>query len=337
MKNNAQRFGDEILTFVDICDFEKMELQEGEKKIKMQIMKTGKFDHPFGKFEITTKDLKEFAEHFKDNTRRVDLAVDYSHRSDEKAAGWFRGISVSENGKKLFAEIEMTPEGLRSIQDKEFRFFSPEFSFLYTDDETGKKTPNVILGGGLTNRPFLKQMKAVVPLSEVNKTKNERLKNMDTISIEAHEAAMKILNDRIKELEVKAELLLTEQSNSVKLSEEVSGLKSEITKLQADNAKKEKENTFEKMLSDGKVNESQRVHFLSDNMEEFIKCSKPVNLEPNGSDKTNDNPTGDASTKLDEIANKLMSERKVNYSDAMKLAMSENKELAKQYEKEVEL
>ena len=330
MQNNQKMFGEEILTFIDVVDFQSLKLEEDQPSTKIQIMKAGKFDHPYGPFEITDRDLQMFELNFKNNVRRVDLAVDYSHDAGAKAAGWFKDV-VAE-GDKLYAEIEWTPEGFRSIKEKEFRFFSPEFTFLHVDAETGEKAVNVLLGGGLTNRPFLKEMEPIISLSEQRKSKYERPKKMDTISLQAHEAEVKVLNSRIKELEETAE-------SAKKFADEVKTLKSEISKLHAENEKQQKDNEFNKMLSEGKVCEAQRKAFIEGNMAEFVRLHQPVNLGQGlgHSTQKDGGKTLTAEEEVDQKAEKLSQEKGISYSEAIKEVFRSDKELARRYNEEVEL
>jgi phage I-like protein len=123
----------------------------------IQIMKAGEFDHPgFGKLKITPADLHQFKENFDKKVRGVDLAVDVAHEPDKGAVAWFKELKV--DGDKLMAKVAWTEEGATLIKSGKYRYFSPEFTFSYTDAESGKQFKDVLLGGAITNRPFLKNM-----------------------------------------------------------------------------------------------------------------------------------------------------------------------------------
>lgn len=130
----------------------------------IQIMKTGSFQHPkHGELQITDADLHLFKENFDKKVRGVDLAVDVSHDPDKGAVGWFKELRVEPG--KLMARVAWTEEGKEMVAGGKFRYFSPEFAFQYQDAETGKQFKDVLLGGAITNRPFLKNM-APIELSE---------------------------------------------------------------------------------------------------------------------------------------------------------------------------
>lgn len=123
----------------------------------IQIMKTGEFDHPMhGKLKISPADLHQFKENFDNKVRGTDLAVDVSHKPDAGAVAWFKELKV--DGEKLMAKVAWTEEGKELVSSGKYRYFSPEFMFNYKDAESGKQFKDVLLGGAITNRPFLKNM-----------------------------------------------------------------------------------------------------------------------------------------------------------------------------------
>lgn len=148
-----------------IIDLQEVMLAEGGKDSWIQIMKTGKFQHPvYGEMEITQSDLQQFKENFDANIRGIKLFADVNHDDNHAAVAEFKELRV-ETGK-LMALMEWNAKGEQLIKSGEYRYFSPEFAFTYTDAETGKKYKDVLLGGGITNRPFLKGMDPI-ELSEM--------------------------------------------------------------------------------------------------------------------------------------------------------------------------
>jgi len=140
---------------VDLAQFAE---SNGESWI--QVMKTGKWDHPKHKdIQIAPADLAQFKDNFDRKVRGVDLAVDISHNPDGGAVGWFKELRV--DGDKLMARVDWTKGGAQALKGRKYRYFSPEFMFSWTDPATGQTHKNVMLGGALTNRPFLKGMEPV--------------------------------------------------------------------------------------------------------------------------------------------------------------------------------
>jgi hypothetical protein len=79
------------------------------------------------------------------------------------AAGCVKDAKVDTAG--LHLQVDFTPAAAKSIQDKEYRYFSAEFVDEWTD-ATGAAHKDVLFGGGLTNRPFMKNL-LPVNLSEL--------------------------------------------------------------------------------------------------------------------------------------------------------------------------
>lgn len=136
----------------------------------MQVLKTGKFFDPrYKSFEITEKMLNELVNNFKSGVRGIVPTLDYAHETDGVAAGWFKDLYIKDGDKgrkELWAKIELTPSGQKSLSDKEYGYLSADFDESYVDNETGKKCGCVLLGAALTNRPVLKRMSPAIQLAE---------------------------------------------------------------------------------------------------------------------------------------------------------------------------
>jgi hypothetical protein len=102
----------------------------------------------------------------KNKVRGTDLDVDYDHKAqDGKAAGWVKDADGRPDG--LWIQVEFTDDAFASIQKKEYRYFSPEFADKWTHPKTGAVHKDVLFGGALTNRPFLKDI-LPINMSEVS-------------------------------------------------------------------------------------------------------------------------------------------------------------------------
>lgn len=154
MQKRAQNFFyKKCVSFSEITSTE-------DGKSTIQILRIGQWNHPiYGQFSISPADLEQFVFNFKANVRGVDLCVDENHEGEHKAIGWFRDVFRDWNA--LFATIEWNDRGLELINSKTYRYFSPELFFSYRDEETDVEMRNVLIWGGITNRPFFKGMKAL--------------------------------------------------------------------------------------------------------------------------------------------------------------------------------
>lgn len=96
--------------------------------------------------------------------RKTPLVIDYEHQTlnaakngrPAPAAGWFKGLKVEDTGV-FAADVKWTAKAKRMIQDDEYRYFSPVFTYR---PGTGEITN--LLHVALTNAPALDGMMAAV-------------------------------------------------------------------------------------------------------------------------------------------------------------------------------
>lgn len=123
-----------------------------------------------GNFEMTPSDLEEMVTHFDEGVAMVEgsnkLPINYGHDISGKAAGWIVRLTVENNGTELWGDVEWTKEGLRMLQEGEFKYISPEWnprSLPYQDPEDEEMwLDNVFTGAGLTNIPLFKKLKPIM-------------------------------------------------------------------------------------------------------------------------------------------------------------------------------
>jgi len=132
----------------------------------IQAMPLGSYEHPVhGKIDFTPDKLKQFADNVNNKVRGQDLDIDYDHKQQTaEAAGWVQAAESTDKGLNL--KVEWTKKAAERIRNKEYRYFSPEFTDEWQHPKTGAKHQNVLFGGALTNRPFLKDI-LPVNLSEL--------------------------------------------------------------------------------------------------------------------------------------------------------------------------
>ena len=234
----------------------------------------------FGQVQITQDTLISFVENFKKDAYGVELSIDYDHETRE-AAGWVRDVFLSNDGVTLLGEIKWTPKGALSLKDKEFRYFSPEFSLNYVHPHTGIEHGPTLLGGALVNRPFLK-MNAIVGLKE---KQNQEIE-MDTIKLSDHNAKVEELTKQIETLKLGEESTKTLVDNmkaeNVKLSEELNAMKEA-------KVKEERDAKHNKLFTENKINKAQ-LEALNEGKElyEVLELGEMMNTNPKGTDKSND-------------------------------------------------
>ncbi len=131
----------------------------------LQAFPVGEYSHEvYGKIKMTVERARNMASNIIRKVRGIDLAIDYGHNSGGEAAGWVTSAEARQDGLWLF--VEWTKEAANKIREGEYRYFSPEYMDVWTHPQTQEKFKDVLVGGGLTNRPFLKNIMPV-NLSEI--------------------------------------------------------------------------------------------------------------------------------------------------------------------------
>lgn len=122
----------------------------------------GSYTHPiYGTIDVTTERVKNFMDSVKNKVRgTVEPSINYHHNNEDVAAGWVKDADQRSDG--LWVLVEWVKEAAQAIKDKKYRYFSSEFVDEWTNPETKVTHKDVILGGALTNRPFMKNL---VPLN----------------------------------------------------------------------------------------------------------------------------------------------------------------------------
>jgi hypothetical protein len=131
-------------------------------------MPIGQYEHPvYGPIDITPDKVKQFAQNVKDGVRGTELDIDYDHKANGgEAAGWVKDAEARPDG--LWLLVEWTKTAYQKLKEKAYRYFSPEYRDEWEHPKDGTKYQNVLFGGAVTNRPFLKDIMAI-NMSEIFK------------------------------------------------------------------------------------------------------------------------------------------------------------------------
>jgi hypothetical protein len=160
------------------ADLRGLQLSDGNKKW-IQAMRVGDYQHPaYGKISFTVDRLQRFADSVRNKVRGIALDIDYDHKADpargNEAAGWVEDAKVE--GDSLMLLVEWTKTAAEKIKEGAYRYFSPEFKDEWADS-AGVQHRDVLFGGGITNRPFLKDL-LPVNLSELTFAEKKERKGM---------------------------------------------------------------------------------------------------------------------------------------------------------------
>jgi phage I-like protein len=217
------------------CKLSTIDFSDDKKDLPqvIEVARVVEGEHPtYGKISITKEHLKSFVANFNDKVTGTDLAVNEDHKKNE-AFGWFKDLFLNEEGDICYGTVNWNAKGTRALSEKEYRYFSPEFRFNYTHPHTKKEFGATLIGGALTNYPFLK-MDAITELSEKHKPTTKG-NNVETIELSIHKKA---IDER--------DVTILELSNKNK-------------ELTAKVEKSEKAAVHLKMFNEGKINKAQLV------------------------------------------------------------------------------
>lgn len=272
----------EIGTIFSGCELGQIDLSEKQKGVPtvIEIAKVMSGTHPtYGEINITKEHLESFVKNFSAKVTSTDLAINEDHKKNE-AFAWYKDVFLSEDGNTLYGSVAWNENGVDALRKKKYRYFSPEFRFNYVHPHTGKEHGPTLLGGALTNYPFLK-MEAIVELNEkqkANVTQPTKEKKMPTIELKDHEAAVVELNGKIKATEDKV----------VELNAKVQTLEKENSSLKAAAEKAAKESANQKLFDAGKINKAQLVALNEGkSMLEVLSLNEQMNTKANGGEGSN--------------------------------------------------
>ena len=187
-------------------DLSAIQLNE-QRQSWIQAARPGQYQHPkYGVLDFSFERLRRLMDSVKNKVRGIDLDIDYDHKTDvamgNKAAGWVRDADVRNDG--LWLLVEWTEPAAQAIKQKEYRYFSPEFLSEWVD-AAGKKFEDVLSGGGITNRPFLKDL-LPINLSELDFGQSNE-NNNEGVEMKLSDLAKAIgLSETATEAEVTAKL-----------------------------------------------------------------------------------------------------------------------------------
>lgn len=269
---------------------------------------TGKYRYGFDDMVLDEKVFSDFKKNFDSGAYGIAPAINYNHDMFDKAAGWIKSVDIREleedaklsSSKKRYAidlGVEWTPAAAKAIRDGEYRYFSIEFAFDYKNSETGKVTKNVITGGALTNKPFLKG--TVLELQEVAENKKE-VESMNIAEIKGVLLSDHSIN--LDELVERSKRLSEVESELEKAEEKIEELEKEVKEAEAEAEAKEVEAVLSDALSSGKATKHLcdsvlRAHFLSigSDAAKKIVSEMPVivKIEPKGATLSDDVKEGE--------------------------------------------
>jgi hypothetical protein len=139
--------------------------ESGESVVWVHAVPIKTWHHPaYGEVSVTRERAERMLANFNEGVRGQDIATDYEHGLDPakgtKASGWLRDMRLEDDG--LHWAVEFTEPAKGEIDNDEWKYFSPEWYDVWVHPDTQEVYEDVVVGGGLTNRPYIK---GLVPLN----------------------------------------------------------------------------------------------------------------------------------------------------------------------------
>lgn len=294
-------------------------------------------DPRYGIVPITKETLLQFKENFEKGVRGIEICVDFEHKVDDGAAGWFKKVYLAEDGERLRAEIDWTPDGEAALKGKKYAYFSPDFEFNYEDNETGENFGPVLKGAALTNRPVIKRMEPAIELSEGDVMKIE-LEKLQAENKDLKAQTVK-LNEQVQAMEQKLADPAQSPEALLKVIEE---LKAENAKLkesvgQMNEAKQlaEKKAQFQKLLTEGKAVPAQEDAFIKGDTIKFAELAGSPNLGNKGHGGQGPESVEDPEAEVIKLAEAKVKESggKLQFAEAVSQVRQEKPDLWKEARK----
>lgn len=145
---------------------------------KVHLIPIGQWEHDlYGPIIINAADIREYQQNFNAGVRKgVFITAGHEGYNELPAVGWITEVESRDTG--LWGTVEWNELGKETLNDKQFKFFSPEMYRDYEDPQTHQFFRNVLTGGALTKSPYFKELEAVVFSDRNIKSNFEENKNM---------------------------------------------------------------------------------------------------------------------------------------------------------------
>src|SRR5258706_1735308 len=144
---------------VDLSAITAFDEQNGKTSSWVHSLPIGTYKHPiYGTISVDADRAKRFADSVNNRTRGIEPSINYNHNNQDIAAGWGKKAEARADGVWMF--VEWTDDAATQIKEKKYKYFSAEFDDEWADPQ-GNKFTDVMFGGALTNRPFMKNLAAI--------------------------------------------------------------------------------------------------------------------------------------------------------------------------------
>lgn len=156
------------------------ELSDSAEPKWVHALPVGQWRHPIkGLVNHTFERIQRFADNVNNRVRGIDPYVNYDHREKGgESAGWVKAAEAREDG--LWLLVDWTEAAAKKLKEKEYRYWSTEYMDEWENPHTGEVHQDVLVGGALTNIPYLKNL-VPINLSELDTHEEEQGMDRDKL------------------------------------------------------------------------------------------------------------------------------------------------------------
>lgn len=224
---------------------------EGKELLKVPVGLLGEWKHPeYGTVTFTQTDFDQMVNNWQQGKASYDPPLWLGHPipggefptiEGQPSEGW--PVSMYQEGNVLWTEYEPTnPQLIEDVRNKRYRYASPEVQRNAVDKSTGENLGSMLVGAGLTNRPFLdfkdNPLSVVTKFSDSSKPQifsaviNLNPQNDMTTSTDnttKPEAAVEEQNSAKDTTSAKADVATTQNSDATTTTPAASNLQGNVT------------------------------------------------------------------------------------------------------------
>jgi len=258
-----------------------------ENFVNIEMLRVGDFKHKiYGDLEITEEMLESMVTNFNEEIVGREISFDWNHKA-EAASGWLKELKIEEG--VLIGTTELTEEGKDSIEKKRYGYFSIEYSDNYEDPESGEEFGPAIMGGALTNRPFISKLKKI-----------EFSLNSDDSDVSVYRLQTKEVNSMKKD--IKRDPAVKDEDVTL---EDLQAMNEELEKKNDELQKKLDESSDDnnKELQDFILEQKKEMKEMSDKIEKYEEKTKTLHSKQIASDERA------RVVEIDRICDKLLTDK----------------------------
>lgn len=189
-------------TFKSVIDLTLLTAGEkGSLPKRIKVLPCGEWmTQPYGPMKVDNNICNQIVANFNADIRKA-VPIDVDHDGG-RAAGWINKLEAVADDGVYSVDTDWTKYGKGLLKNKEYRLFSPEWSFDYVDPEHSSHHGAVLVAGSLTNRPLFKELPLLVA-SDGSGKKVEDFTKSNTIVLLLNSEGNKIMHN-IEEILKKA-------------------------------------------------------------------------------------------------------------------------------------